>query len=204
MKKQRRISSAVQMPRGLTLLELLVVVAIIGILSLISLPNIYQIIQMNRIRTSANDLLIKVRYARSLAIKTQRELTMTVNLPQESLSIFKPGHTEYNLLADIAGRILSNQALDDRHLLYVEKSGKICVSTWNNARVSSESCEYYIGDSRKNNGVDEVTSTCPNNQIVFEASGVLRDATCSFQIKNQRLDRSFTVVVYKGGQVVLK
>ena len=64
---------------GVTLLELLVVIAIIGILVLIGLPNGIQIIRMNRIRTSSNDLLSKIRYGRSLAIKARRELTMSVN-----------------------------------------------------------------------------------------------------------------------------
>lgn len=187
---------------GFTLVELLVVVIIIGMMATISVPNITQIIRMNRIRRTANDLLIKARYARSLAVSTRRELSMNLDLINESFSLYKEGHTEYNLLEDIPGAIARGQTLDDQYILFVEKGGSVCVSTWNSARVTTDSCEYYFGESRFHNGVDQVITDCPL-PLQFEPSGVL-NATCSIRIRNDSLDREYELKLFKGGQMVLK
>jgi prepilin-type N-terminal cleavage/methylation domain-containing protein len=197
--------------RGVTLIELLAVVTIIGILAMISLPNIYKIIQMNRIRSSCNDLLIKIRYARALAIKTHREMRITLNLTKESFTLFKPGHTEYDLLkdAEIASAVASDtQTLNDRQKLFIEKSGRVCVTSWGGSQISSGACEYYVGESARNNGIDTFTSTCPAGTnagevvLTFEASGVV-SATCSITMQSTKVKNTYTLKMYKGGQMVL-
>ena len=201
-----------QNTKGVTLLELLVVVAIIMILSVISLPNIFKIIMMHRIRTSANDVLIKARFIRSLAIKTRRELVWNINKSEQSFTIIKTGHTEYDLLQDLADAVSKGKTLDpadtaaDEYILYVEKGGQVCDTTWNNALVPDSTCEYYFGGSQSKNGLDAdiviEPSSC-GNQLKFYPSGTLQ-STCNIIIKNEMLDRQYTILLYKGGQIAIK
>lgn len=190
--------------QGVTLLELLVVVAIIGILVLISLPNVYEIIQMTRIRTATNDLLIKIRAVRTLAIKSRRELRLYIDKDSQSLYVKKPGHTEYDLLKDIATAVAKGESLDD-YVLYVEKSGDICLSSWDESRFEDESCQYYIGRNKDVNGVDNITfdddAAC--SVIVINPSGTFR-STCTITLENTRLQRTHKVAIYKGGQLTSK
>lgn len=189
--------------RGVTLLEMLIVIAIIGILVLIGLPNYSRIIMMARLRASSNDLLMKIRHVRSLAIKTQRELHMSFNLPNQSFMLRKPGHTEYNLLEDLATASADGSLGNDKYILYVEKGGGVCVDNWNEARVSQEKCEdgYYIGGGRKKNGIDtDLVTDCPSNTITVNPSGTLGE-TCDINMTNKWLGRTYTIRLYRGGQV---
>lgn len=209
-------SAHIRTCRGFTMAEVLTVITIIGILVLISLPNILGIMQMNRFRTSANDLLVKVRYARSLAIKARKRITMIIDLNQESFRLIKPGHTEYDLMKDISGAVSAGIALDDRYILYVEKSGAICVNSWNNSQVSSGACAYYIGETQRNNAVDQVISAAPavlpcaagpqpnTVQLEFEPSGILNQPTCTIRLTSTQLNRSHDLTVYRGGQITLQ
>ena len=192
--------------KGVTLLELLVVVTIIMILAVISLPNIFKIIMMHRIRTSTNDVLIKARFIRSLAIKSRRQLVWDLNLQEQSFTIIKTGHTEYDLLEDIADAVSKGQALDDEYILYEERGGQVCNTTWNNALVPDSTCEYYFGGSKSKNGIDAdiviEPSSC-GNELKFYPSGTLQ-STCEITIKNEMLDRQYTILLYKGGQIAVK
>lgn len=184
-------------------------------MTLISLPNIAAIIQMTRIRSTSNDLLSKMRYVRSLAIKTQRELVVSLKPEHESFQITKPAYIEYNLLEDLAGRIRVGGTIsaddDDKYVLYEEAAGTICQSGWGDAQASEAetwtggTCWYYFGGSLKNNGVDLLESTC--NVIKFEPSGALEpnnDPNCRIRIYNERLNRQYTLVLFKGGQMILE
>ena len=191
--------------KGVTLLELLVVITIIAILAVISLPNIYKIIMMHRIRTSANDILTKARFTRSLAIKSRRQLLWTINAAEQSLSLMKLGHTEYDLLEDIADAVSKGETLDDEYILYEEKGGQVCNTTWNNALVPDSTCEYYLGGSPSKNGIDVDIEFEPSNcnQIKFYPSGTLQ-STCTIIIKNTSLNRQHRILLYKGGQIGTK
>lgn len=194
-----------QHTKGVTLIELLVVVAIIMILAVISLPNIFKIIMMHRIRTSANDVFIKARFIRSLAIKTRRQLVWDLNLPEQSFTIIKPEHTEYDLLQDIADAVSKGQTLDDKYILYEERGGQVCNTTWNNALVPGSTCEYYFGESQSKNGIDADIVVDPAScaEIKFYPAGTLQ-STCKITIKNEMLDRQYTILLYKGGQIAVK
>lgn len=190
---------------GVTLLELLVVITIIMILAVISLPNIYKIIMMHRIRTSANDVLLKARFVRSLAIKSRRQLVLNINAAEQSFNIMKTGHTEYDLLQDLADAVSKGKALDDEYILYVERGGQVCNTTWNNALVPDSTCEYYFGGSQTKNGIDADLVLDPGScsTIRFYPAGTLQ-STCKITIKNVMLDRQYTILLYKGGQIAIK
>ena len=74
--------------RGFTLIELLVVIAIIMILALISLPNIPYIIMSNRLRTSNNDIVSKLRYLRQLAASKGRTLEIVVDKDEQWFTVW--------------------------------------------------------------------------------------------------------------------
>lgn len=186
-------------------MELLVVITIISILALLSIPNIYKIIMMHRIRTSANDVLLKARFVRSLAIKSRRQLVMNIDAVEQSFNIMKIGHTEYDLLQDIADAVSKGLSLDDEYILYVERGGQVCNTTWNNALVPDSTCEYYLGGSQTKNGIDDdlVFGPASCSQIRFYPAGTLQ-STCKITIKNEMLDRQYTILLYKGGQMAIK
>jgi prepilin-type N-terminal cleavage/methylation domain-containing protein len=198
--------------KGVTLIELLIVVAIIMILAVISLPNIFKIIMMHRVRTSANDVFIKARFIRSLAIQSRRELVWAIDKGEQSFTIISLGHTEYDLLQDIADAVSKGKTLDpadsaaDEYILYAEKGGQMCNTKWNNALVPDSTCEYYFGGSRNKNGIDAdiviEPSSC-GSEVKFYPSGTLQ-STCQITIKNEMLDRQYTILLYKGGQIAIK
>jgi prepilin-type N-terminal cleavage/methylation domain-containing protein len=70
-----------------TLVELLLVVAIIGITSIISIPYMVRSIQGNRLRTSVRTVVMAGRYARSMSLLRQQELSLTFDLANASLSV---------------------------------------------------------------------------------------------------------------------
>ena len=208
---------------GMTLLEMLVVVTIIAILSVISLPNIFSIIQMNRLRTSAGEMLLKTRFVRDLAIKSRRQVKLVIDPgvagnPKQTVRIVRSDYTEYNLLENIAEAVRKNEipavGTPSRYVLYEEKGGTLCVAQWAEYLVTTTDgkCEYYFAGIPPNNGIDPdagktprkppMVTDCPANTIVFNPSGTL-EATCNITIKNIKFDRQFTLTLYKGGQTRL-
>ena len=184
-------------------MELLVVIGIIGILVLISLPNISKIIMMNRFRSSANDMLIRSRFVRDLALKTRRQLNLVITPANQSGSIQKPAYTEYDLLQNIAEAIRKSETITDKYILYEEKGGKVCLAHWNEYAVPpGNTCEYYLAGIKPNNAVDDFSTTCPLNRVSFNPSGTFED-TCAITVKNNTLKRQYTLTLYKGGQTML-
>ena len=185
--------------KGFTIVELLAVIAIIGILAVISLPNIYKIIMMYRIRSSANDVLSKARFIRALAIELRRQVVWKINKTEQSFTIQRLGHTEYDLLKDIADVVSKGQSLnDDEYILYEEKGGEVCNTTWNTSLVPDSICKYYFGGGKDKNGIDsdivlDPTTTC--DEIKFYPSGTLQ-STCTITIKNVVLDRQYQILLY--------
>lgn len=83
-----RLKALVRRSRtAFTLVELLLVVAIIGITSVISIPYMVRSIQGNRLRTSVRTVVMAGRYARSMSLLRQQELTLTFDLANASLSV---------------------------------------------------------------------------------------------------------------------
>ncbi len=72
---------------GFTLLEIVVVVCLIGIVSAISAPGLMRAIPGVALKSAANDLLSDMRFARSLAVRNQENVTITFDLVGGSYTI---------------------------------------------------------------------------------------------------------------------
>ena len=64
---------------GFTLIELLVVMALIAILAAIGVPSYQNLVTSNRISAEINGLVTHLQYARSVAVKEGRNVTVTSN-----------------------------------------------------------------------------------------------------------------------------
>ena len=62
---------------GFTLLEVLIAVAVLAILTALAMPSFTGLIERNKARTVANDLLASILVARSEAIKRERQTALT-------------------------------------------------------------------------------------------------------------------------------
>lgn len=65
---------------GFTMIELLLVVVIIGIAIGITMPSLVTSIQGQRLKTAARTMVTVARYARSMAVLKQTDLTLSFNL----------------------------------------------------------------------------------------------------------------------------
>lgn len=66
--------------RGFTMIELLLVVVIIGIAIGVTMPSLVASIQNQRLKTAARTMVTVARYARSMSVLKQTDLTLSFNL----------------------------------------------------------------------------------------------------------------------------
>jgi type IV fimbrial biogenesis protein FimT len=75
MTRSMTVSTSIR--RGFSLVELLIVVAILVITTTMAGPPMVQWIQSNRVTSAANNILADVKYARSEAIRNNREVHLS-------------------------------------------------------------------------------------------------------------------------------
>lgn len=71
---KRHSSANYPIKRGFSLIELMVVIAILGISAALAGPPLTQWMQANRVTSGANNLLADIQYARSEAIRNNRDV----------------------------------------------------------------------------------------------------------------------------------
>lgn len=64
-------------PKGFTLVELLIVVAIMAIMAMVAMPSFTDVIESQRMKSAATDLMIVMTRARSEAIKRNTNVTLS-------------------------------------------------------------------------------------------------------------------------------
>ncbi len=72
---------------GFTLLELLLVIVILGVATAIVMPAFSHAVRGSRIRLASRTLAMAGRYARSLAVLQQRDLTLDIHLTNATLRV---------------------------------------------------------------------------------------------------------------------
>ncbi len=197
--------------KGVTLIELLVVLAIIGILALLTLPNIPAIIAGHRLRTSANDVLSKLRSVRSLAISKGRTLELEMDTTAQTFTVTRLEHTEYNLVGtvddqdfvsaiadgdDLTGFILFSETEESIHMLPI----------WNSDGTPDYNVpiNFDVQSTLTYNGIETLTMT-PSTKLTFNAEGTLdENVTITLTGPARYGSGTFEIVTYKGGQIKIK
>ena len=73
--------------RAFTIIELLLVLTIMGIVVAVIAPSLTRSIRGNRLRTASRTVVMAGRYARSMAVLKQKELSMVFNLESATVSV---------------------------------------------------------------------------------------------------------------------
>lgn len=84
-------------PRGFTLIELMIVLVIVAILITVGIPSLTEFVARQRMRTTVSDLVSDVAFARAEAIKESRQVIME-RLPGGTTSTWKDG---WRICADL-------------------------------------------------------------------------------------------------------
>ncbi|MDI6774134.1 MAG: GspH/FimT family pseudopilin [Verrucomicrobiota bacterium] len=73
--------------RAFTLMEILLVILILGIVTAVMLPALSRSIRGSRIRLATRELVMAGRYARSMAVLQQKNLTLDLDLSAATIAV---------------------------------------------------------------------------------------------------------------------
>ncbi len=86
-----------------TLIEILLVVVVMGIAAAIAMPSFVRSIQGQRLSTAARTLATVARYARSMAVLKQSDLSLTFNLASGQVDLASPNASMPNFARTVHG-----------------------------------------------------------------------------------------------------
>lgn len=110
----RSIAGRSAFPRGFTMIELLLVVVIIGIALGITMPSLVRSIQGQRLKTAARTMVTVARYARSMAVLKQTDLTLSFNLATGQIDLTSTNLTLPRFTRMIEGINISSVKVEGR------------------------------------------------------------------------------------------
>ena len=99
---------------GFTMIELLLIIVIIGVALGITMPSFVRSIQGQRLKTAARTMVTVARYARSMAVLKQTDLTLSFNFATGQIDL-----TSTNVSLPRFTRMI-----EDVNVAYVQVEGK--------------------------------------------------------------------------------
>jgi len=111
--------------RGFTLIEILLVILILGIITAVTFPILSHSIRGNRIRLATRQVVMAGRYARSMAVLQQKDLTLGFDLGARTLTVAGKDDRAVLLSRKLDEVAIESLELADDHQVLTEGSGLV-------------------------------------------------------------------------------
>lgn len=149
--------------RGVTLVELMTIVVIIGIVTAAAIPQFGNTMNRLKFRTSARNILSKLRLARSTAISNKQQFGVAFDSGQRTLTLFLDTQNPESFQFETGDSAISVDTLpDDFAYIYPVFGGNAVVYRPNGSASASGTVQFvaYTGGEYVNYGtIDVLAST---------------------------------------------
>lgn len=149
--------------RGITLVELMTMVVIIGIVTTLAIPQFNSTMNRLKFRTSARNILSKLRLARSTAIANKQQFGVAFDSDQRTLTVFQDITNPASFQFETGDSVLSIDTLpNDFAYLYPVFGGNAVVYRPNGSASASGTVQfvaYCDGDYVNYGTIDVLAST---------------------------------------------